>query len=367
MATSSPQSTSPPPQTFTYPFATSPDIIRSNQKDAFFTSRLTSDLSTILRRLYGQRFTQTHTSELATFSELLYLGLTTFIGNRTLGEEYCDIVQVQGEDGRLPAVGRRGGYILGCVMLPYVLTKALPKFRARVRLKLEKRLAREGRKGEEPSWLARYVLENLGGITSPSLVYAVTLTVFYFSGSYYHLSKRVFGLRYIFTKRLAEGEQRVGYEVLGVLLVMQMLVQGWMHVRETMGKLSAESLEKEKTELSREIKDRDQEASLVTDATEGEEGMRGTMSKTRIELTTHTPALGDKPRYDLKDTTMMGWIQGKQLRKCTLCLEEMKDPSATTCGHVFCWTCIQDWVREKPECPLCRQAVLGSHVLPLRG
>lgn len=249
-------------------------------------------------------------------------------------------------------------------MLPYVLTKALPKIRARVRLKLEKRLAREERKGEEGSWLAKYVLENLGGITSPSLVYAVTLAVFYFSGSYYHLSKRVFGLRYIFTKRLAEGEQRVGYEVLGVLLVMQMLVQGWMHVRETMRKLSAESLEKEKTALGGEIKD---QASLVTDPAEGEEGIRGTISKTRIELTTHTPNLGDEPRYDLKDTTMMGWIQGKQLRKCTLCLEEMKDPSATTCGHVFCWTCIQDWVREKPECPLCRQAVLGSHVLPLRG
>ncbi|KAL8798521.1 MAG: hypothetical protein Q9200_007757 [Gallowayella weberi] len=89
--------------TFTYPFATSPNIIRSNQKDAFFTSTLTTHLSAIIRRLYGQRFTQTHTSELSTFSELLYLSLTTFIGNRTLGEEYCDIIQVQGEDGRAPA------------------------------------------------------------------------------------------------------------------------------------------------------------------------------------------------------------------------------------------------------------------------
>ena len=90
--------------------------------------------------------------------------------------------------------------------------------------------------------------------------------------------------------------------------------------------------------------------------------------KKRIETTTHTPILNpEKPRYDLKDSKMMGWIQGRQQRKCTLCLEEMRDPSATTCGHVFCWTCIADWIREKPECPLCRQHVMAQHVLALRG
>lgn len=265
-------------------------------------------------------------------------------------------MQVQGEDGRLPTVGRRAGYILGCVVLPYVLTKALPALRMRVRLKLESRLRKTEKSGERDGWLSNYVLENLGTITSPSLVYAVTLAVFYFSGSYYQLSKRVFGLRYIFTKRLAEGEQRVGYEVLGVLLVLQMVVQGWMHVRETIAKMEDESNEREgqTKELGHKHPNDDQYAPGAQ------------TSQTRLESTTHTPQLGEEPRYDLRDRTMMGWIQGKQLRKCTLCLEEMKDPSTTTCGHVFCWTCIQDWIKEKPECPLCRQSILSQHVLPLR-
>ncbi|KAL8731779.1 MAG: hypothetical protein Q9166_003226 [cf. Caloplaca sp. 2 TL-2023] len=289
MAASTSQSASPHPETFTYPFATSPDIIRSNQKDAFFTSTLTTHLSTIIRRLYGQRFTQTHTSELSTFSELLYLGLTTFIGNRTLGEEYCDIIQVQAEDGRAPAVGRRAGYILGCVVLPYVSTKALPAFRARVRLKLEARLRRKEKDGKGENPVERYVLDNLGTITSPSPVYALTLAVFYFTGSYYHLSKRIFGLRYIFTKRLAEGEQRVGYEVLGVLLVMQMVVQGWMHVRETVMSMQAEVPEKAKKRLS-------QEYTLGEPHIEAGEPTEGSALKSRIELTTHTPELDDTPR-----------------------------------------------------------------------
>ncbi|KAL8997176.1 MAG: hypothetical protein Q9169_003503 [Polycauliona sp. 2 TL-2023] len=366
MTTPTSQSISPDRNAFKYPFATSPDIIRSNQKDAFFTSALTTHLSNILRRLYGQRFTQTHTSELSTFSELLYLGLTTFIGNRTLGEEYCDIIQMQAEDGRHPPIGRRTGYILGCVVLPYFMTKTLPALRANVRLKLERRLNERLKTISGGMPVEQYILDNLSIITSPSPIYALTLATFYFMGSYYHLSKRIVGLRYIFTKRLAEGEQRVGYEVLGVLLVLQMVLQGWMHVRETMGSMKAETVDHKKRRLVHLEGDSDRQTSSGG-VLQGTEVVGGMELKSRIEVTTHTPDLGDEPRFDLRDRTTMGWIMGKQLRKCTLCLEEMKDPSATTCGHVFCWTCIQGWIREKPECPLCRQALLAQHVLPLRG
>ena len=79
---------------YNYPFAAAPDIIRSNQKDTYFQGALHEQLSNILRRLYGARFIHSYTSEARTFTELLYLGLTTFIGNRTLGEEFCDIIQV---------------------------------------------------------------------------------------------------------------------------------------------------------------------------------------------------------------------------------------------------------------------------------
>ncbi|KAF7367357.1 Peroxisome assembly protein PER8 [Mycena sanguinolenta] len=52
-------------------------------------------------------------------------------------------------------------------------------------------------------------------------------------------------------------------------------------------------------------------------------------------------------------------------RNCTLCLEERTDSCATECGHLFCWSCIVGWGREKAECPLCRQSLSLTRLLPI--
>jgi peroxin-10 len=360
---------------FNYPFAAAPDIIRAHQKDAYFQGTLLNHLSDILRRLYGARFLHTYTTEARIFSDLLYLGLTTLIGNRTLGEEYCDIVQIEDDTLKLPTIYRRTGYIITSVLLPYSLNRLLPSFRSRLRSKLEANLRWLCRHKKEKSRsysLQSYVLTHLSTITSPSPIYALTLTVFYFSGAYYQLSKRLFGLRYIFTKRIGPSEARVGYEVLGVLLVLQMAVQGWLHLHSTWrsiddspaiaaaGRMAGGSAMLEggvEVSLDPNAYSTNNELLIETGPVH--------LSSSNIEKVTHTLILAE-PRYHLKNENVMGWIKGQQQRKCTLCLEELKDPAATQCGHVFCWTCIGDWVKEKPECPLCRRAAMIQHILPLR-
>jgi len=369
------------PPTFQYPFATSPDIIRAHQKDTFFQSVLHDHLSDILRHVRGARFIHLFGNETRTAADLLYFALTTLIGNRTLGEEYCDVVQVEDGTGRLPDVRARAGYIVTAVLAPYMLGRILPALRRRVRAKLEVSIARKQRKEmggkSRISTFQQYILDNLETITSPASVYAVSLATFYFSGAYYHLSKRIWGLRYIFTSESSATNQRAGYEVLGVLLVLQLAVQSYLHIRSTPSSAGAEEAHISTSATpgsASAIVSGGVEVSLDPNAYTSNNAVlfpldtttHHTPSQQKLSQLVHTP-LQPMPRYDLTDPSTMPWLAGRQARKCTLCLEPMKDPSVTTCGHVFCWTCIGDWCREKPECPLCRQVCLVQHILPLRG
>ncbi|KAH8890863.1 hypothetical protein GQ53DRAFT_160663 [Thozetella sp. PMI_491] len=397
-----------------FPYATAPDIIRAHQKDAYFQGVLTNQLSDLHRRLRGARSAHAWATESGTAADLLYLCLTTLLGNRTLGEEYCDLVQVEtpsaprttvvsatGEHEeprpdaalpQLPSLQRRAAYIATSVLAPYLAHRLLPSFRAAWRARLQNRLTalkRQGRTDSVEYRVRRYVLAHLSTLTSGAHVHAVTLAVFYFTGAYYSLAKRLVGLRYVFTRHLPEGpagsgDGRAGYEVLGVLLVVQMVVRGYLHIN---AQLSAPLSESE-AGIEAAIRERVFGAAHSLDVSLDENsyasnngllldggapaGSSGQRSLAEIGTTMHTPVVGGgRPRYFLAEggtdnQVVMGWIKGAQQRKCTLCLEELKDPAATQCGHVFCWTCIGDWVREKPECPLCRREAMLQHILPLR-
>ncbi|KAJ1267420.1 hypothetical protein BS78_07G054600 [Paspalum vaginatum] len=56
--------------------------------------------------------------------------------------------------------------------------------------------------------------------------------------------------------------------------------------------------------------------------------------------------------------------------ECNICLDPAKEPVVTTCGHLFCWPCLYQWLHghsPHSECPVCKGEVLEVNVTPIYG
>eukprot|EP00928_Gymnodinium_smaydae_P004088 TRINITY_DN11426_c0_g1_i2.p1 TRINITY_DN11426_c0_g1~~TRINITY_DN11426_c0_g1_i2.p1 ORF type:complete len:166 (+),score=36.84 TRINITY_DN11426_c0_g1_i2:102-599(+) len=66
--------------------------------------------------------------------------------------------------------------------------------------------------------------------------------------------------------------------------------------------------------------------------------------------------------------------------ECNICLEQAADPVVTKCGHLFCWSCLYEWIQQprrstvhgglQPStgnavCPVCKAAVSAQAVTPI--
>ncbi|KAG0334142.1 peroxisome biogenesis factor 10 [Podila horticola] len=250
-------------------------------------------------------------TEVEVFSDLCYYSLTTLLGTQTLGEEYCDIMQIRSSTNTFPSLPRRSALVFWHVLVPYLYSKGSQELRKRTRPqqhqhrpghRLDATLSEDPKK--EPS---QVVIRFKGFMHNwlPTLQnffkthgHSAHLAVFYFFGAYYSFSKRVTGIRYIFNRKLSPGEERSGYEVLGVLIVIQLGIQFYQWRRQ----VGVEAQEKK-----------------------------------AAELLAAGNVLGEKTNVEEEDEEE----------------EEMEDDFTQTAAEI------------NPECPLCRQHVQLSALLPI--
>eukprot|EP00927_Polykrikos_kofoidii_P071347 TRINITY_DN67618_c0_g1_i1.p1 TRINITY_DN67618_c0_g1~~TRINITY_DN67618_c0_g1_i1.p1 ORF type:complete len:192 (+),score=20.22 TRINITY_DN67618_c0_g1_i1:71-577(+) len=66
--------------------------------------------------------------------------------------------------------------------------------------------------------------------------------------------------------------------------------------------------------------------------------------------------------------------------ECNICLEQAAEPVVTRCGHLFCWSCLHQWLTQprrstvhgglQPStgssvCPVCKAGVSSQNVTPI--
>ncbi|CAL9761826.1 unnamed protein product [Musa acuminata subsp. burmannicoides] len=56
--------------------------------------------------------------------------------------------------------------------------------------------------------------------------------------------------------------------------------------------------------------------------------------------------------------------------ECNICFDMAVEPVVTSCGHLFCWPCLYQWLHvhsDFKECPVCKGVVTESNITPIYG
>ncbi|VDO37635.1 RING zinc finger protein, putative [Brugia malayi] len=57
--------------------------------------------------------------------------------------------------------------------------------------------------------------------------------------------------------------------------------------------------------------------------------------------------------------------------ECSICYKEAVNPVVLSCGHFYCWECIDEWLNkyahENKQCPICKMHVRDGGIIPIYG
>ncbi|KAI0033725.1 Pex12 amino terminal region-domain-containing protein [Vararia minispora EC-137] len=315
------------PRIPTFPPAQQAQIIRAHQRDVIHVVSLREQAENILRVwLAGSRRLARYDKEIEFVVKLVYFGLTTGRAIQTLGEEYTGI-------WTHPGWMQSRALLAALVLVPTVPPYLLARFGSAL-------IAR--------SHALKAGLQT--AVSSLEVLSELNLAIFYFRGTYYDIVRRLLGASHVSSIPENPHSRPPSYSLLGVLILIRLLHRLLTFLRSLR---SSSSIQDGKRRLANspayEPRIDGKAVIDLLNAPNSDSALAASREDnqlTMLDLSTLPPMV-------------------RAGRKCPLCLEEREGTCATECGHLFDWDCIYSWGREKSECPLCRQALDLTKLLPI--
>ncbi|KAI9445542.1 Pex12 amino terminal region-domain-containing protein [Lactarius indigo] len=308
------------------PLAQQAQIIRAHQRDLIHVSSLREQTENILRSWFGTRWLTRFDKEVELSVRLIYHALTTGRAIQTLGEEYTN-TWVHLKWARVPRI--RAALVLLPTIPSYLLARLGPPLYARYP------------RSKDIATAAVNVIE---------LASEINVALFYITGVYYRLVQRLLGVPHTSATPIDPNSRPPSYSLLGVLILVRLGHRLLSHLRSSPSR-SAPSMSDEK---------RPEYDNL--DGPQLDDRPVSTLLNYDPEADIMSSDMEEQPTVLDFESVPASVRAG---RMCTLCLEERTATCVTECGHLFDWNCIYSWGRERAECPLCRQSLNLTRLLPI--